>query len=129
MIVAGYSHEMKRFIDANSGLASRFSHYVEFPDYSAKELGEIFRRNAKKSEYILSADVEHYLDAFIGIRTEKRDRKFGNGRWVRNLFEETVSRQAVRIAGLKEPSKETLMTLTMKDVGIKLKDPNASEED
>ena len=129
VIVAGYSHEMKRFIDANSGLASRFSHYVEFPDYSAKELGEIFRRNAKKSEYILSADVEHYLDAFIGIRTEKRDRKFGNGRWVRNLFEETVSRQAVRIAGLKEPSKETLMTLTMKDVGIKLKDPNASEED
>ena len=129
VIVAGYTHEMKRFIDANSGLASRFSHYVEFPDYTVRELGEIFRRNAKKSEYVLSADVEKHLDAYISILTAKRDRKFGNGRWARNLFEQAVSRQAVRIADLKEPSKEALMTLTMKDVGIKLKDPDASDED
>ena len=129
VIVAGYSHEMKKFIDANSGLASRFNHYVEFPDYTAKELAAMFRSNAKKSQYTLSADVEKYLDAFIGIRTEKRDRKFGNGRWVRNLFEHTVERQAVRVADIANPTKEQLMTITMKDVGIKLKDPNASVED
>ena len=129
VIVAGYTHEMKTFIDANSGLASRFNHYVEFPDYTAKELAAMFRLNAKKSQYILSADVERYLDAFIGIRTEKRDRKFGNGRWVRNLFEHAVERQAVRVADLAEPTREQLMTITMKDVGIKLKDPDASLED
>ena len=129
VIVAGYSHEMKTFIDANSGLASRFNHYVEFPDYTAKELAAIFRLNAKKSQYVLSADVEKYLDAFIGIRTEKRDRKFGNGRWVRNLFEHAVERQAVRVADLAAPTRDQLMTITMKDVGIKLKDPNASLED
>ena len=129
VIVAGYSHEMKKFIDANSGLASRFNHYVEFPDYTAKELAAMFRANAKKSQYILSADVEKYLDAFIGIRTEKRDRKFGNGRWVRNIFEHAVERQAVRVADITNPTKEQLMTITMKDVGIKLKDPNASAED
>ena len=129
VIVAGYSHEMKKFIDANSGLASRFNHYVEFPDYTAKELAAMFRSNAKKSQYTLSADVEKYLDAFIGIRTEKRDRKFGNGRWVRNLFEHAVERQAVRVADIANPTKEQLMTITMKDVGIKLKDPNASAED
>ena len=38
---------MRTFIDANSGLASRFNHYVEFPDYSAEELAEMFRSNAK----------------------------------------------------------------------------------
>ena len=89
----------------------------------------MFRSNAKKSQYTLSADVEKYLDAFIGIRTEKRDRKFGNGRWVRNLFEHAVERQAVRVADIANPTKEQLMTITMKDVGIKLKDPNASVED
>ena len=51
---------------------------MEFPDYTAKELAAMFRSNEKKSQYTLSADVEKYLDAFIGIRTEKRDRKFGN---------------------------------------------------
>ena len=129
VIVAGYTHEMKRFIDANSGLASRFTHYVEFPDYTAKELGGIFRMNAKKNQYVLSADVEKYLDAFIGIRTEKRDRKFGNGRWARNLFEDAVARQAMRVGKIGNPTPEQLKTLTMKDVGIKLKDPAASQED
>ncbi len=129
VIVAGYSHEMKRFIDANSGLASRFNHYVEFPDYTVKELAEMFRSNAKKSQYTLSADVEKYLEGFISIRTKNRDRKFGNGRWVRNQFEHAVERQAVRVADIPNPTKEQLMTITMKDVGIKLKDPNASLED
>jgi hypothetical protein len=65
----------------------------------------------------------------MAIRTEKRDRKFGNGRWVRNLFEHSVERQAVRVADIANPTKEQLMTITMKDVGIKLKDPNGSLED
>jgi len=129
VIVAGYSHEMKKFIDANSGLASRFNHYVEFPDYTAKELADIFRSNAKRSQYTLSADVEKYLNGFMSIRTEKRDRKFGNGRWARNLFERAIERQAVRVADMPNPTKEQLMTITMKDVGIKLKDPNGSLED
>ena len=129
VIVAGYTEEMKTFIDANSGLASRFTHYVEFPDYTAKELAEMFRMNAKKSQYALSADVEKYLDAFIGIRTEKRDKKFGNGRWVRTLFEHAVESQAMRVAKIENPTPEQLKTITMKDVGIKLKDPDASDED
>ena len=129
VIVAGYTEEMKRFIDANSGLASRFTHYVEFPDYTAEELAAIFRMNAKKSQYVLSPDVEKWLDPFVRVRTAKRDRKFGNGRWARALFEEAVSRQAVRLSAVSAPTPEQLKTLTMKDVGIKLKDPEASQED
>ena len=129
VIVAGYTEEMKKFIDANSGLASRFTHYVEFPDYTAEELAAMFRMNAKKSQYVLSADVEKWLDAFIRVRTKKRDRKFGNGRWARTLFEEAVSRQAMRVSKVENPTPEQLKTLTMKDVGIQLKDPDASKED
>ena len=129
VIVAGYTEEMKKFIDANSGLASRFTHYVEFPDYTAEELAAIFRMNAKKSQYVLSPDVEKWLDAFIRVRTKNRDRKFGNGRWARTLFEEAVSRQAMRVSKIADPTQDQLKTLTMKDVGIKLKDPDASKED
>ena len=48
---------------------------------------------------------------------------------MRNLFEHTVEHQAVRVADIANPTKEQLMTITLKDVGIKLKDPNASLED
>ena len=43
VVVAGYTEEMKKFIDANPGLKSRFNRYIEFPDYSAAELAEMFR--------------------------------------------------------------------------------------
>ena len=91
----------------------------------------MFRWRATKTQYVLSKDVEKWLDAFIRVRmnTVKRDRTFGNGRWARNLFEEAVSRQAVRVAKIKDPTPEQLKTLIMSDVGIKLKDPAASNED
>ena len=131
VIVAGYTKEMKTFIDANSGLASRFTHYVEFPDYTAEELAAMFRWRARKNQYVLSPDVEKWLDGFVRVRmrTAKRDRTFGNGRWARTLFEDAIASQAVRVSRIENPTTEQLKTLTMKDVGIKLKDPDASAED
>ena len=34
VVVAGYSQQMKGFIECNPGLQSRFNKYIEFPDYS-----------------------------------------------------------------------------------------------
>ena len=129
VIIAGYKDEMKNFFAMNSGLQSRFNRELFFPDFTVKDLATIFRQTAKKNKYVLSSDVEKYLNGFIAIMTEKRSKNFGNGRWVRNLFEKTVERQSLRVTEIKEPTKEQLMTITLKDVGIKLKDPNASTED
>lgn len=129
VIVAGYTEEMKDFIDANPGLESRFNRYIHFPDYTAEELADIFRLRAKSAQYILSDDVERWIVPYIGLMTKERDRKFGNGRWVRNLFEKAIERQAMRLSELENPTREQLMTITMKDVGISLKDPDASDED
>ena len=41
VILAGYSREMEEFLQANSGLKSRFPNIIEFPDYTAQELWEI----------------------------------------------------------------------------------------
>ena len=51
VIIAGYKDEMQRFIDSNPGLQSRFNRYIDFPDYSGKELTEIFKMYMKKNQY------------------------------------------------------------------------------
>ena len=45
VILAGYPSNMHQFIDSNPGLQSRFSRYIEFEDYSAQQLEEIFLLN------------------------------------------------------------------------------------
>ena len=44
VILAGDAQELKKFLDANSSFASRFTHYVDFPDYKLK------KANKKKAE-------------------------------------------------------------------------------
>lgn len=119
VIIAGYTDEMKRFIDSNPGLQSRFSHYIDFPDYSAQELAAIFRMNAARNQYILSPELDNTLDDLIKVKTQKRDRQFGNARWVRNLLDDAIVKQATRLSGLSNLSTNELMTLTIEDVGAK----------
>ncbi len=129
VIIAGYKEEMKKFMAINSGLESRFNRTIEFPDYSAKELAEIYRSMAKKAKYTLSADTDHWLEPYISMLTKERGKSFGNARWARNLFEKSIERQALRVTELADPSPEELTTIRLKDLGVKLKDPNASSED
>ena len=129
VVLAGYPKDMERFMETNPGLKSRFNRTVNFPDYSAEELAEMFRRMAKKNKYALSKDVEKWLDAWFRVTTAKRDRHFGNGREVRNRFEKALERQSLRVSEIKDPTPEQLTTLIMRDVGISLKNPDASKED
>ena len=122
VIVAGYPKEMKQFIDSNPGLQSRFTRTIHFPDYNARELADMFRMYAKKNHYVLSPQMEKYLNASLAYLTRKRDKNFGNGRYVRNLFEKAVERQAGRLANDPKRTKEMLRTLELSDIGIRLKD-------
>jgi len=92
VILAGYSSNMKGFIDTNPGLQSRFNRYIEFPDYTSDELFEIFVSNVKKNEYSLAPEAEIKLKAVLDKAVSEKDCNFGNGRFVRNLFETTIQR-------------------------------------
>ncbi|MBO4305534.1 MAG: AAA family ATPase [Lentisphaeria bacterium] len=127
VVVAGYSKEMRNFLDANSGMRSRFNRYIHFPDYSAQELAEMFRMRAKKNQFLLSPDLEEGLVKYMKKVTSHPDPRFGNGRFVRNLFETAVERQATRLATEKNLTKEQLMTLTMADLDQK-RGPRDPEE-
>ena len=51
VIVAGYPNEMRRFIESNPGLSSRFTKTVDFPRYGAADLCEILRRMAARQHF------------------------------------------------------------------------------
>ena len=119
VIVAGYTAEMRAFIDLNPGLKSRINRYIEFPDYTAAELAEMFRRQAKKNEYTLSKEADAALEKTMAELTRRRDRQFGNGRFVRNMFEKAIERQATRLATLPNATVEQLAELTLDDLALK----------
>lgn len=116
VIVAGYTNEMKSFIDSNPGLQSRFTRYINFPDYSAGELFDIFMSRADKYSYKLDADAEQYLRKDLAQTVAHKSRNFGNGRYVRNLFEKTITNQANRLGTRKNLSEQELSQITLSDV-------------
>jgi SpoVK/Ycf46/Vps4 family AAA+-type ATPase len=118
VILAGYTAEMKEFIDSNPGLQSRFNRYIEFPDYSADELYQIFEKNAKEFDYKISKDAEIPLKNYLANKVTNKDKNFGNARFVRNLFEKTIERQANRLAGETNLTTEKLAEITEEDIII-----------
>ena len=125
VIVAGYDEPMEKFINSNPGLQSRFNKYMYFPDYNGEEIMAMFRINCKKNGYTLDPEAEEYAQAFFNDLYENRDDNFGNGRDVRNRFEDVVSRQADRLAAMENPTKEDLMTIVKQDFLLGVEDENA----
>jgi len=116
VILAGYTEDMSDFMNANPGLKSRFPRVINFPDYSAEELEQIFMSIAAGQGYELSVDGKNALTKRIEEDIRVKDKKFGNGRYVRNLFERAIQLQATRLETVSDPSAEELTTLTEKDI-------------
>lgn len=116
VIVAGYDEPMEKFISSNPGLESRFNKYIHFPDYTPEELHGIFMLQCEKHGYTLSAEADAALKDLLRRLYDTRDENFGNGRTVRNLFEDAISRQANRISALDSPTRDELMTLLPEDL-------------
>ena len=116
VIIAGYTNEMKRFIDSNPGLQSRFNRYINFPDYSAKELVRIFHMYMKKNQYTISDEADEMLKEQLDYAVEHKDRNFGNARYVRNVFEKAIQMQANRLEGRTNLSDRQLTEITASDI-------------
>lgn len=116
VILAGYGNEMQTFISSNPGLQSRFNRYIDFVDYNADELLEIYKQNLKKHKYTLSAEAETIISTYLANTVANKDKNFGNARFVRNLFEKTLENQAMRLASIGHLTSEMLCEISIEDV-------------
>jgi hypothetical protein len=115
VIVAGYTAEMRDFLDANSGLASRFAKVLEFENYAPDELVMIVNRIAHNDDYLLAPGVGDALLEWFG--QIERDQSFGNAREARKLLEGMRKSQAGRLRALgRVPSRDDLRTLVLDDL-------------
>ena len=101
-VMAGYTKEMNEFMRMNPGIPSRCNVIIEFPDYNARELEQLFRmmltRNAERTEFSLDSKAEEMLPKVFDRMYLKRSETFGNAREVRNLFDLAVKRHRLRNA-------------------------------
>jgi hypothetical protein len=114
VIVAGYPGDMRRFIDSNPGLSSRFTRTLMFDDYVADELVEIVRLQAEEHRYELGPGTAEALKDYFEICDDEQ--RSGNGRTARQLFQTLAERHAQRVAELPDPATEDLVTLLPPDV-------------
>ena len=113
VIVAGYPEPMVTFITSNPGLASRFTTTIEFDDYTDDELMAILKGIASQSDYELTPEAERRVRDIL--QATPRTPAFGNGRFVRNLFEAAIGRHAWRVKDEREPTRDLLRLLTAGD--------------
>lgn len=116
VILAGYTNEIKAFINSNPGLQSRFNRYIQFDDYSPEDLIDIFKLNMRKSNYRIKRDAFERLKLYFGNAVEHKDSNFGNGRFVRNTFERVVQNQADRLAHQSSITSDELSIITLEDI-------------
>ncbi|MEY4107559.1 MAG: hypothetical protein RL181_1901 [Bacteroidota bacterium] len=103
VVVAGYPKEMRQFLDSNPGLKSRFKLYFEFQDYLPQELSAIADYACKTMGLRFSPPAKSRLDELILDAYRKRDRTFGNARFIFDLVEKTKINLGLRVMGMEDP--------------------------
>lgn len=115
VIAAGYRDRMHTFVESNPGLRSRFSRFIDFPDYSVDELLMIFSRLAEDEGYTVDSAAASAVGRLIAEHHAARSENFGNARLTRNIFERTLTAQANRLVG-GTPTRADLCTILEADI-------------
>lgn len=118
VILAGYNGRMQAFMELNEGLKSRIPHWIEFPDYTADELTEIFKLMLEEKGFTTTDDVVN--EAHYVFEKARNMDNFGNGRYVRNFLEKAIMSQSVRLLSLRSDvsniKKNELFKITREDI-------------
>jgi SpoVK/Ycf46/Vps4 family AAA+-type ATPase len=115
VILAGYTDRMQEFLDSNPGLRSRLPRIVEFADYTAEELTDIFFFDLKGRGYNVEVPRQKVLER---LQREMEAKDFGNARGVRNLCDKVIAGHNERInrMDLSALSNEAIVTITEEDM-------------
>jgi len=118
LVLAGYPKEMDQFLELNPGLRSRFPFIMSFNDYKTEELMEIAHTMLKNKEYTLSQPATWKLRTHIEQLKQHDGINFSNARYIRNVIEKAIRRQAMRLYTNNTMHMPDLLELTADDVHI-----------
>ncbi|MBI1308118.1 MAG: AAA family ATPase [Bacteroidetes bacterium] len=119
VIAAGYTENMRRFLESNPGLKSRFDRTFHFEDFNAHELYLIANNQFAENNLKPDADAEALLGKMMEQMYNTRDKYFGNGRAVRKMVEEAVRNQHLRMSGIASSKRTKKMVGTLKTDDLK----------
>ncbi len=125
VIVAGYTSYMRKFIESNAGLKSRFTRTIEFDSYDDDELYGIFQLFARQGHYQLTDEASALARKAISqiAQDGEKDESFGNAREIRKFYESVLMSQAQRLGD----SEDDLSALSNDDfLSIEEEDIEAS---
>jgi len=116
VIVAGYREPMEKFLASNPGLRSRFTRFMDFPDYSSSELVQILSHHASDGGYTLTENARSRAKALFQAGLDKASASFGNARFARTVFERACVHLADRLATDPQISRDELTTIQQDDI-------------
>lgn len=116
LILAGYPKEMEYFLHLNPGLRSRFAYVIDFPDYELEELMHITKQLVAEREYELSSAAEVDIRKHLQQILYQKPLHFSNARYVRNIIEQAIRKQAIRLLSTKNQSPSILKRLNREDI-------------
>lgn len=116
VIVAGYPNEIEDFVNSNPGLKSRFGRTLQFDDYSHSELLQIFELFCTKEGYTVSDSARQKLADYLVSNAPIGEKGFGNGRYVRNIFENIILKQSERTSHQSIKHAADLQEITTADI-------------
>jgi len=119
VILAGYTAPMKKLLESNEGIESRFPNVFNFEDYTTDELLDIGKLMIHRQGFNLTEGAELNMQAIIRAESEKPSPRFGNGRFVSNLLQnEILATLGARTATMDNPTAEDLSTILPEDVVV-----------
>lgn len=119
LLLAGYTEPMTRLLEQNAGLKSRIpeQNRFHFDDYSVDELMQIADLFCKQNGYELTDEARSKVRDRVEREYALKDNKFGNARFVNNLFKiEIVPAFSMRVNRLEDATRTDLSLIRPEDV-------------
>ena len=117
IVLCGYKDEMKKLLDLNPGLQSRFPNRFEFQDFTVDELLEITQSRVMDYEYQFTDQAWEKYRRLMEHAYQARDpQTWGNARFVANQLDRIYIQHAARCVKQLPDDKSQLRVITADDI-------------